>query len=302
MSKRAVEELSSEDEQPLKKHDGLDENRESEEGEGEEDVNLILDRNDAEMIEVDFEFFDPKEDDFWAIRQFLLNGGLESALFKKDQMERFTELANAISLQGCVGTIIKSEADPQESVEENSAIGFLTILSLDYQRKLKVISNLQEIVLNKCPKDLKSVYESFFKSKNSGWMISKRMINTPLELVPSLHQAVADDIQWAIKNVEGSPELRNSFKFGKILILCKLTEEISPDEQRTIFKNFEDEYYSKIASNSFKFEIQSTPQEKQGTSNSRDYCQVLLFDSKHLLDGSASRSISALMTDIILQQ
>jgi protein BCP1 len=300
MSKRPIEELSSEDEQqPSKKQNDLADDSESEAG--DEEVNLILDRNDAELIEVDFEFFDPKEDDFWSIRQFLLNGGLESILFKKNQMEIFTELANAISLQGCVGTIIKSEADPQESVEENSAIGFLTVLNLSYQKKLKIIPNLQEIVLSKCPKEIKGKFEDFFKNKNSGWMLNKRMINTPLELISSLHQAVADDIQWAVKNVEGSIELRNSFKFEKILLLSKLTIEEMP-EQRTIYKNFEDEYYTKIASASFKFEIPSQAQEKQSSVNSKDYCQVLLFDAKHLLNGSASKEILQLMTEIVLQQ
>ncbi len=51
-----------------------------------------------------------------------------------------------------------------------------------------------------------------------GTIIQDRMVNSPLQIVPPLHKALLDDIQWAQKN-----EVYLFFSYLFIYIICCVT-------------------------------------------------------------------------------
>jgi protein BCP1 len=279
----------------------------------ESEVDLLIDPTakgeKGEVVDVEFEFFDPKKDDFWAIRQFLQTCGLENKIFPKQD---FTELAECIGNQTAVGTMIKSDADPEQSVEKNSLIGFLSAINMQFHEKsLKIIPDLKNFLIKRCPDESTrmQIVDSFDSKRKIGWLICKRMINTPLEMISTLHQALTDDIKWAVEN-DDTQEERDSYKFSHFLILSKLMEEQVKVAQknknkrakvtkRIVYTNFEDEYYASQAVWSFQFELSGGDEDTIDMNRGgKTFGQAMLVDAKTVYQSAGH--ISQLAGEILM--
>jgi hypothetical protein len=60
-----------------------------------------------------------------------------------------------------------------------------------------------------------------------GLMLSERMVNTPISLVPHAIESLSLDIDWATANEE-DPAERRSFAFGRLLVLAQV-QPLSPE-------------------------------------------------------------------------
>jgi protein BCP1 len=206
-------------------------------------------------VDVDFEFYDMKEADFHSVKTLLQN---YIEIPGKDFLS--SDFANLIAGQAAVGTTVKTEGCEEEP------IGFITLLSLQFYASLPVVQQIKGFVLSHCPQESKAQMESLWNPKGPplGLLVQARMMNLPFQLVSPLHNAVLEDLEWAVKNDE-SPELRASFQFQNFLLIAKAYPATGKKKGRTPqrFRYVEEEYYLKEATLSFRFPCASKdpPQE-----------------------------------------
>ena len=245
--KRDIDYSSSSDdssEEELSFMEGQNEVEEELEPEGENE--------NPEIVNVNFDFSDPSEKHFSSLRQYLI-----SYL----PIENFfvSELADLIVKQVSVGTMIQVENEPED------VYGFITALSLHQYRHVECIQQIRRFLIEKCPEESKKDMLRVLNGK-CGLVISERLVNMPYQLVPPLHNALHEDIEWALEN-EDNAELRSNFDFEKFIIIStcsvekakkkpsgkKASKASSSDGYSTakVFQNFEDEFLSQASEISF---------------------------------------------------
>ncbi|OWZ18884.1 BCCIP family protein [Phytophthora megakarya] len=241
-------------------------------------------------VSVDFLFSDPREAHFHSVKQFLL------AYLPPSQPFDVSGLANAIVGQVTAGTMVCVEG-------EDDVYGFITALNLKSFASETSIQQVLQYVTKKCPSADASKLQQILNTKNVGLVLNERMVNLPYQLVPALHSALHEDIEWAIENEE-TEELRNSFKMDYFLILATCTEEKSGSEAKKgkktkttyeqtakFFHNFEDEFLEQEAELTFSFDTPLTERERVDKS-SKTTVVMLLEREKHK---AALASISAMI-------
>ncbi|ETL93924.1 hypothetical protein F442_08311 [Phytophthora nicotianae P10297] len=242
-------------------------------------------------VSVDFLFSDPREAHFHSVKQFLL------AYLPPTQPFDVSGLANAIVGQVTAGTMVCVEG-------EDDVYGFITALNLKGFANETSIQQILQYVTKKCPSAELPKLQQILNTKNVGLVLNERMVNLPYQLVPALHSALHEDIEWAIQN-EDTEELRNSFKMDYFLILATCTEEKSGssgskqgkksktayEQTAKFFHNFEDEFLEQEAELSFSFDTPLTERERVDKS-SKTTVVMLLEREKHK---AALASISAMI-------
>ncbi|KAF4324068.1 hypothetical protein BBO99_00002313 [Phytophthora kernoviae] len=209
-------------------------------------------------VSVDFLFSDPREAHFHSVKQFLL------AYLPPSQPFDVSGLANAVVGQVTAGTMETS------------------------------VQQILQYVTKKCPNAELPRLQQILNTKNVGLVLNERMVNLPYQLVPAVHSALHEDIEWAIEN-EDTEELRNSFKMDYFLILATCTEEKSGgndgakkgkktkttyDQTVKLFNNFEDEFLEQEADLSFSFDAPLSERERVDKS-SKTTVVMLLERAKH---------------------
>ncbi|GMF21457.1 unnamed protein product [Phytophthora fragariaefolia] len=241
-------------------------------------------------VSVDFLFSDPREAHFHSVKQFLL------AYLPPSQPFDVSGLANAVVGQVTAGTMVCVEG-------EDDVYGFITALNLKSFAAETSVQQVLQYVTKKCPNADLPKLQQILNTKNVGLVLNERMVNLPYQLVPALHSALHEDIEWAIEN-EDTEELRNSFKMDYFLILATCTEEKSGSSSKKgkkskttyeqtakFFHNFEDEFLEQEAEISFSFDTPLTERERVDKS-SKTTVVMLLEREKHK---AALTSISAMI-------
>ncbi|CAI5745978.1 unnamed protein product [Peronospora destructor] len=242
-------------------------------------------------VSVDFLFSDPREAHFHSVKQFLL------AYLPPSQPFDVSGLANAIVGQVTTGTMVCVEG-------EDDVYGFITALNLKVFEEETSIQQVVQYVTKKCPNFDQPKLQQILNTKNVGLVLNQRMVNLPYQLVPALHSALHEDIQWAIEN-EDTQKLRNSYQMDYFLILATCSEEKSGscgstkgkksktayEQTARFFYNFEDEFLEQEAALTFSFDTPLT--ERERVDKSRKTTVVMLLErEKHK---SALSSISAMI-------
>ncbi|CAL1158772.1 unnamed protein product [Cladocopium goreaui] len=180
-----------------------------------------------ETFEVEFEFFDPEEDDFHSVRDLLCSGTLGSLDLD------FSSLANSIVDQVNIGTMVKSgveeaqQTQTQEAASEEDDVtlcGMLTILNLKQFAeeawcktllallKLRLDKQLQQYILGPAQASGK---------EQVGLIISERFVNLPLEVIPAMHNVILEDISWSCSTEYCPPEERPFYFFTHFICLAR---------------------------------------------------------------------------------
>lgn len=161
-----------------------------------------------------------------------------------------SEFADLIAGQAAVGTTVKTEGCEEEP------IGFITVLSLQFHQTLPAIKQIREFVFGNCPEEHKAKLEALWNPKAPalGLLVQARMVNLPFQLVAPLHNAVMEDLEWAVQNDE-SEELRKSFRCENFLLIAKAYPATGKKRGREPqrFRYTEEEYYMREATLSFRF-------------------------------------------------
>uniref|UniRef100_M4BTF8 BCCIP family protein n=1 Tax=Hyaloperonospora arabidopsidis (strain Emoy2) TaxID=559515 RepID=M4BTF8_HYAAE len=247
--------------------------------------------NTGGNVSVEFLFADPREMHFHSIKQLLL------AYLPPSQPLDVSGLANVVVGQVTVGTMVCVEG-------ENDVYGFITALNLRRYEKETSIQQIVQYVTKKCSSADLPKLQQILCTKNVGLVLNERMVNLPYQLVPALHLALHEDIEWAMEN-EDTKELRDSFQMDYFLILSTCMEEKSGssgskkgkktktayEQTARFFYNFEDEFLQQEAELTFSFDAPLTERERVDQS-SKTTVVMLVEREKHK---AALASISAMI-------
>ncbi|CAG8622577.1 7894_t:CDS:2, partial [Diversispora eburnea] len=181
-------------------------------GEDRHDVDEATDDNlkEEESVEIDFDFYDPKKIDFHSIKNLL------NQLFSSDsELFNLSELTELIIEQPLVGSTVKvdgSESDPY---------AILTVLNMKVHKERQCMKSLVNYLLEKTKKDsrLNDILTNLFKENKHdvGLILSERLINMPVQLIPPMYKMLKEEIQWA----------NESYEFEWYLIISKTYREVA---------------------------------------------------------------------------
>lgn len=247
---------------------------------------------DERSVNVEFVFSDPRESHFHSVKQFLLS------YLPPTQPFNVSGLADAIVNQVATGTMVCVEG-------EDDVYGFITALSLKRYEAENSVQQVLQYVTKKCPVDDLPRFQSILSSKSVGLLVNERMVNLPYQLVPAIHSALHEDIEWAIENEE-TPELRRSFQFDYFLVLSSCSVEKSGasgsknkgkkaktqyEQTAKFYHNFEDEFLEQEADVAFAFDTPKSDRDVVDQSN-KTTVVMLIQRAKHK---AALANISAMI-------
>ncbi|KAI9726773.1 MAG: Mss4p nuclear export [Chrysothrix sp. TS-e1954] len=175
--------------------------------------------DDTDMLDVEFEWFDPQEVDFHGIKQLL------KQLFDVDH-EAFdlSALADLIISQPLLGSTVKVSDDANEA-KDNDPFAFLTVVNLHTHRDNPAIMSLVKYLSSKASKmpNLSLTLPPLLSLEtppNIGLILTERFINMPAQIVPPMYNMLLEEIAWAVQEKE-------PYSFSHYLILSKTYTEIA---------------------------------------------------------------------------
>ncbi|KAI0308531.1 p21-C-terminal region-binding protein-domain-containing protein, partial [Amylostereum chailletii] len=190
----------------------------------EEEPDSDDDGNQINLVNVDFDFFDPNPDvDFLALKRLLLQ------LFQADAEHLFPhDLADLVLSQPHVGSTVKTDG------KESDPYAILTVLNMHAHQNHASMRALIAYALAKV-----SANPSFHSALQSligpgalsspnhlGFVLSERLINMPMQVVPHMYRMLADELRTAAE--QGQP-----FTFTHFLFFSR-TYRLSAEEQAAL--------------------------------------------------------------------
>lgn len=242
-------------------------------------------------VDVEFVFSDPREAHFHSVKQFLIS------YLPPTQPFDVSGMADTIVNQVETGTMVCVEG-------EQDVYGFITALGLQRYQQVTSVQQVLQYVAKKCPPSELARFQGILNTHSVALVVNERMVNLPYQLVPAIHSALHEDIEWAIENEESEP-LRKSFDVEYFLILSSCTIEKAGAASSSkgkksktqyaqtakFFSNFEDEFLEPEADVSFSFD---TPRgERERVDNASRSTVVMLI--KRATHKAALTSIAAMI-------
>ncbi|KAH8704412.1 p21-C-terminal region-binding protein-domain-containing protein [Phaeosphaeriaceae sp. PMI808] len=246
---------------------------------------------DMDMVNVDFEWFDPQPAiDFHGLKTLLRQ------LFDVDsQLFNLSELTDLILSQPTLGSTVKVDGN------ETDPYAFLTVLNLTTHKDNKTIQALTTYLTKKSPSlpALTPLLSS--PTTQIGLILTERFINMPHETIPPMYTMLVEEIAWAIQESE-------PYNFTHYLVLSKTYTEIqsqlpSGDVPRkkkqkggadgeTFYFHPEDEVLHGFAVGHGSFEY-DTPVDEGASDSKRAFQELGVKPLGHLILIEASRFAAA---------
>ncbi|CAD0111003.1 unnamed protein product [Aureobasidium uvarum] len=171
------------------------------------------DAPDEDMIDVDFEWFDPQPAvDFHGLKTLL-----RQLLDVDNELFNLSALADLILSQPMLGSTVKVDGN------ESDPYAFLTVLNLAQHKQNPVIADLTAYLSRKASSmpslsALPALLAADSKAE-LGLILTERFINMPSEIVTPMYTMLQEEIQWAIDEKE-------PYNFSHYLILSKTYTEV----------------------------------------------------------------------------
>ncbi|KAL4802140.1 p21-C-terminal region-binding protein-domain-containing protein [Aspergillus unguis] len=172
------------------------------------------DSSDEEMdiVDVDFEWFDPAEIDFHGLKHLLRQ------LFDVDAQDLdLSAIADLILAQPMLGSTVKTDG------KDSDPYAFLTVLNLAKHADKQAIKDLTTYLNRRASQTPSLSPLASLLSQNPippiGLILTERLINMPSEIVPPMYNMLQEEIAWAIEDKE-------PYDFSHYLIVSKTYEEI----------------------------------------------------------------------------
>ncbi|OAP64959.1 hypothetical protein AYL99_00931 [Fonsecaea erecta] len=182
-----------------------------------DDVDMENDSGDDEdfdVLDVDFEWFDPQpEYDFHGIKTLL------QQLFDVDaQSFDLSALTDLILSQPTLGSTVKVDGN------ETDAYAFLSVLNLQEHKDKPFMGKIVQYLLSKAKSKpaLAPLAELLSQATipQIGLILTERLINVPAEVVPPMYTMLLEEMEWAVQ--DGEP-----YNFSHYLILSKTYTEVA---------------------------------------------------------------------------
>ncbi|KAF7846243.1 hypothetical protein BT93_L4783 [Corymbia citriodora subsp. variegata] len=168
---------------------------------------------DFDVVDVDFEWFDPdSEIDFEGIKSLL------KQLFDLDAHQfDLSALTDLILGQPLLGSTVKVDG------KETDAYAFLSVLNLREHKDKPCIMNLVQYLQaransNPSLSGLSKVLSD--PSATVGLILTERLINCPIEVIPPMYTMLQEEIQWALEQNE-------PYQFSHYVVLSKTYTEVN---------------------------------------------------------------------------
>ncbi|KAL1305587.1 hypothetical protein AAFC00_007192 [Neodothiora populina] len=184
--------------------------------------------DDEDMLDVDFEWFDPQPAvDFHGLKTLLRQLlDVDNVLFD------MSPLSDLILSQPLLGSTVKVDGN------ETDPFAFLTVLNLHQHKDKPVIQALTRYIASKAA-TVPSLADTLPKlleddTKQVGLILTERFINMPSEIITPCYTMLQEEIQWALDEKE-------PYDFTHYLILSKTYQEVDSkldaEENRPSKKN-----------------------------------------------------------------
>ncbi|XP_008798016.2 protein BCCIP homolog [Phoenix dactylifera] len=222
---------------------------------------------EVEMVQADFEFFDPKPRDFNGVK-LLLQNYLDN---KPWDLSGFVDL---ILEQTTVGTIVKAAGQDEEEEraddggdDDEGLFAIISALNLGRYAGHRCIKELKQFLVEVCSDEstktkMKLLLEQ--QASDVGLLVSQRFVNCPYQLVPPLYDALFDEVSWATED-EPTQELRDSFRLKYYISLTRILENKNVNQRKAkqsqdceepvIYIKEEDEIFHELSLLSFTFHL-----------------------------------------------
>ncbi|XP_057856235.2 protein BCCIP homolog isoform X2 [Cryptomeria japonica] len=141
---------------------------------------------------------------------------------KKGKRELDAELVGQLPLKKSkLSNKVPPKKKPETSSSEDSD-------SQSEEEDRRCIMELWKFLLHKSLKEANTVKLKAFWENNPhdvGLLVSERVVNLPIELVPPLYDALFDEVSWATED-EPTQALRESFQFKHYLLITKVYQTL----------------------------------------------------------------------------
>lgn len=240
LDKRNFNDMDIEDDEELEKKDRVP------------DLDLFktnkTDSMDIEKTNIDFEFYDPSEDQFHAMKAL-------TTRFLWTISDATSDLSDVICKNAALGTMIGMADDEVEvtgTFTSKHVYAVLTILHVPTYKKNDFMKDVQNYVSNKSEKDNFESHQATFtkyqEDPKLGLQINERYLNLPAALTPMIHNQVIKDRVWAVENDKG---FEVEYMFDYLQYVAKVQKEITVKKKKTqamfgandtdiIYYNYED--------------------------------------------------------------
>ncbi|KAL5116503.1 Mss4p nuclear export [Pleosporales sp. CAS-2024a] len=264
---------------------------------------------DMDMVNVDFEWFDPQPAvDFHGLKTLL-----RQLLDVDAQLFDLSELTDVILSQPMLGSTVKVDGN------ETDPYAFLTVLNLQthkvpqpvpanfrprvrtdrHAQDKKVIRDLTAYLSKKSSSlpALAPLLDPSSSAAQVGLILTERFINMPHEVVPPMYTMLLEEIQWALQESE-------PYAFTHYLVLSKcysqiqsaLTTDDAPrgkkakksDADETFYFHPEDELLQRFALGSTDFEY-DTPVDEGASDAKRAFQELGVKPKGHMVLIEASK-------------
>ncbi|MCJ1399873.1 Mss4p nuclear export [Xylographa trunciseda] len=170
--------------------------------------------SDTDMLDVDFEWFDPQpEVDFHGLKTLL-----RQLLDVDSQLVDISALADLILAQPLLGSTVKVDGN------ETDPYAFLSVINLQEHKEKPVVKSLIDYILRQASTNtaLSPVADLLKTLDNTavGLILTERLINIPSEVVPPMYRMLLEEITWAMEEKE-------PYDFSHYLIISKTYREVS---------------------------------------------------------------------------
>ncbi|KAK5132310.1 hypothetical protein LTR08_009218 [Meristemomyces frigidus] len=175
------------------------------------------DDDDASLLNVDFEWFDPQPNvDFHGLKTLLRQ------LFDVDnQLFDLSALTELVLAQPLLGSTVKCDGN------ESDPYAFLTVLNLRQHCNEPVIQQLTQYLVSKAAAaatqvSMKHLEQLLARDSKAqvGLILTERFINMPHQTIPPMYNMLLEEISWALADKE-------PYAFTHYLVLSKTYTEVA---------------------------------------------------------------------------
>ncbi|GAA6044228.1 hypothetical protein JCM8097_005278 [Rhodosporidiobolus ruineniae] len=179
--------------------------------------------SDVEMLDVSFSFFDPQPQDYHSFKH------LFSQLLQGDAASLdLGGVADLVLEQKLVGSTVKTDSgEGDETAKDGDPYAVLTVLNLNVHKSNPALASLTSYLVSQLPSSspfhaaLSSLLavpadaSSAAAPKHVGLVLSERLVNMPVQVVPPMYKMLQEELQWARE--DGEP-----YHFDSLLFLSRV--------------------------------------------------------------------------------
>lgn len=201
-------ELIKEDKEKKIENDDQDSDKISEfSSSGSESDEKEVDDNGEQIINVDFEFFDPSDIDYHGLKSLL------TQTFQNDAcLFNLGEISDLIIEKNKIGSTIKCDGP------KSDPYAVMTVLNINENKgKIKAMSEIVDYLVEKSETaGVKDKFLEIINDSKTGFFINERLINMPPQVVPSLLKMMNEEIQWDIEDGNKNMNLKYVIYISKV--------------------------------------------------------------------------------------